>query len=188
METLNLRFPHLGEMIFDHLDNQSLSNCKVVCKTWSIYIGEQKFYGKRILKETVKKFHKLSKPWFEFFKKGTTENIMELKNCFDQFQEARNEEPNIDYQFSKEITPLHASACAGNILLYESIHKFAQNKQPKCEDGFEPVIQTICYGHVKMALFIIERLVDKNPEAKNGWTALHIAAKYGRVEVLYGAE
>ena len=68
-------------------------------------------------------------------------------------------------------------------MLYESIHKLAQNKQPKCEDGFEPVIQTIYYGHVKMALFIIERLVDKNPEAKNGWTALHIAAKYGRVEV-----
>ena len=60
METLNLRFPHLSEMIFDHLDNQSLSNCKNVRKTWSIYIGEQKFYGIRNIKEAVKNFHKLS--------------------------------------------------------------------------------------------------------------------------------
>ena len=81
-----MRFPHLSEMIFDHLDNQSLANCKIVSKIWSIYIGEQKFYGIRIIRETIKKYHKLSKPWFEVFKKGSTENIMDLKNCFDQFE------------------------------------------------------------------------------------------------------
>ena len=45
METLNLKFPHLSELIFDHLDNQSLSHCKIVSKSWSIYIRDQKFYG-----------------------------------------------------------------------------------------------------------------------------------------------
>ena len=183
METIILRFPHLSEMIFDYLDNQSLANCKIVSKTWSIYIGEQKFYGIRNLKETVKKFHKLSKPWFEIFKKGNTENIKELRNCFNQFFEGRKQKPNFVYEFDKEVSPLHVSAGAGNILLYQSIHKFAENKQPRTEDGHEPVIYAIYRGHVKMALFIIERMIDKNPVAENGWTALYMAAKCGQVEV-----
>ena len=180
MEILTARFPHLSEMIFDHLDNQSLANCIVVSKTWSIYIEEQKFYGIRIIKDTVKKFYKLSKPWFEVFKKDNTKNIMELRKCFGRF-EARL---LLDTVFiNKEVTPLHVSAGAGNILLYESIFKIAKNKQPRTEDGFEPVIYAINNHRVNMALFIIERMVDKNPAAKHGWTALDIAARYGLVKV-----
>ena len=129
METLTLKFPHLSEMIFDHLNNQSLYNCKIVSKTWSIYIGDQKFYGVRIIKETVKKFHKLSEPWLEVFKKANSGNIMELRNCLDQFYEERREKRH----FNKEVTPLHVSANAGNILLYKAIHKLAKNKQPRTE-------------------------------------------------------
>ena len=96
METLTLRFAHLSEMIFDHLDNQSLAKCKIVSKTWNIYVVEQKFYGIRIIKETVKRFHKLSNPWFEVFKKANTKNIVELRNCFDQFDKQKKQnKPNM---------------------------------------------------------------------------------------------
>ena len=193
METITSRFPHLSEMILDYLDNRSLANCKVVSKTWSIYIEEQKFYGIRVIKETVfkkfwvfgyKKFHKLSKPWFEVFKKGSTENIMDLKNCFDQFEERRRKlQLNRVIRLNREITPLHVSAGGGNILLYESMYKIAKNKQPRTEDGSEPVIYAISNYQVKMALFLIERMVDKNPKSKNGCTALDKAAQFGHVEV-----
>ena len=183
MEVLNIRFPHLSEMIFDHLDNHSLANCNVVSKAWSIYIGEQKFYGIRIIKETVKKFHRLSQPWFEVFKKANTENIVELKSCLNHFHEVRKQKRHGVFNCNKEVTPLHVSAGAGNILLYESIHKFAKNKQPKTEHGFEPVIYAINKSHEEMAVFIIQRMVDKNPESKYGFTVLHIAAKYGLLEV-----
>ena len=193
MEILTMRFSHLSEMIFDHLDNHSLANCKIVSKSWSIYIGVQKFYGIRIIKETVKKFHRLSQPWFEVFKKANTENIMELKNCFHPFYDVRKQKQHGVFRDSvfrdrvfkcnKEVTPLHVSAGAGNILLYKSIHEFAKNKQPKTEDGFEPIIYAINKTHEEMAVFIIQRMVDKNPESKYGFTVLHIAAKYGLVEV-----
>ena len=109
---------------------------------------------------------------------------MELRNCFDQFEERRRKRL-LDSVFllNREATPLHISAGAGNILLYESIYKIAKNKQPRTEDGSEPVIYAINNDQVKMALFIIERMVDKNPEAKNGSTALDMAAQYGHVEV-----
>ena len=184
MEILTMRFPHLSEMIFDHLDNQSLANCNVVSKIWSIYIGEQKFYGIRILKESVKKYHKLSKPWFEVFKKGSTENIMDLRNCFDQFEERRRKlQLDRVLRLSREVTPLHVSADGGNFLLYESMYKIAKNKQPRTEDGSEPVIYAIRNYQVEMALLLIERTVDKNPEAKILLTALDTAAKFGLVEV-----
>ena len=179
METLILRFPHLSEMIFDNLDNQSLFNCKVGSNVWSIYIGEQKFYGIRSIKETVKQFYKLSKPWFEVFKMANTENILELRNCFNQFQK----EGRQIYKFNKEVTPLHVCASTGNILLYEAIHKLVENKQPRTEDGFEPVFYSIKEGNVEMTEFIIKRSVDKNPESKDGSTALHAASKNGHVEI-----
>ena len=184
METLNLKFPHLSEMIFDHLDNQSLSNCKVVCKTWSIYIGEQKFYEIRNIKETVKKFNKLSKPWFEVFKKANTENIMEFRKCLDQiYGKLRNNPPHCVVRINKNVTPLHVCAAAGNTLLYKAIYKLAENKQPRTEDGHEPIVYAVINGRVKMAEFIIQRSADKNPESKNSLTVLHRAAKYGHVEI-----
>ena len=37
MEGFFDRFPHLSEMIFDELDNQNLSKCREVCKSWRYY-------------------------------------------------------------------------------------------------------------------------------------------------------
>ena len=151
MEILTMRFPHLSEMIFDHLDNQSLADCNIVSKTWSIYIGEQKFYVIRIIKETVLGVsNKLSKQWFEVFKKANTYNIMELKFCLDQFLK--------ENCFNEGCTPLHIAAGVGNIMLYESIHKLAKNKQPRLEKGLKlpPIAYAIRNGHVKMAEFITQ--------------------------------
>ena len=148
METLTMRFPHLSEMIFDYLDNQSLAKCKIVSKTWNIYIEEQKFYGIRIIKETVERFHKLSNPWFEVFKKANTCNIKELKSCLDQFLK--------ENCFNEGCTPLHIAAGVGNIILYESIHELAKNKQPGTEDGTQPIFYAIRNVHVKMAELIIQ--------------------------------
>ena len=150
MEILTMRFPHLSEMIFDHLDNQSLANCNIVSKTWSIYIGEKKFYAIRIIKETVLNVsNKLSKPWFEVFKKANTNNIMKLRFCLDQFLK--------ENCFNEGCTPLHIAAGVGNIFLYESIHELAKNKQPGTEDGTQPVFYAIRNGHVEMAELIIQK-------------------------------
>ena len=149
MEILTMRFPHLSEMIFDHLDNQSLADCNIVSKTWSIYIGEQKFYAIRIIKETVLGVsNKLSKQWFEVFKKANTYNIMELKFCLDQFLK--------ENCFNEGCTPLHIAAGVGNIFLYESIHELAKNKQQGTDDGSQPVFYAIRNGHVKMTELIIQ--------------------------------
>ena len=42
IEETFLRFPHIGEQIFERLDNQSLFNCQTVSKPWRDFIIENK--------------------------------------------------------------------------------------------------------------------------------------------------
>ena len=114
METITVRFPHLIDLIFDQINNQSLANCKIVSKAWSIYIGNQKFYAIRNIKETIKNSRQLSTPWFEVFKKANTNNILELRNCVAKFHGDRT----LRERFNKGFTPLHIIAGVGNIFLY----------------------------------------------------------------------
>ena len=78
LENLMLRFPHLSEMIFDHLDNQSLVNCKLLSKELNTYLREQKFHQIRIIIETVSKFQELRRPWIDVFKTANTITILKL--------------------------------------------------------------------------------------------------------------
>ena len=148
MEILTMRFPHLSEMIFDHLDNQSLANCNIVSKTWSDNIGAQKFYAIRNIKEIATEFHKLSKPWLEVFRKANTDNIIQLKNCVDQFLK--------ENAFNEGCTPLHVAAGVGNIMLYESIHKLAKNKRPRTTENIPPIHYAIRNDHSKMVEIIVK--------------------------------
>ena len=56
MEEVLLRFPYVGEEIFDLLDEKSLENCKSVCKTWKNFIEHpnQKFFWIQIIRKLVK--------------------------------------------------------------------------------------------------------------------------------------
>ena len=48
-----LRFPHIGEKIFNSLDNKGLVKCKRICRTWSNFIEDQKFSWIRIFRKIV---------------------------------------------------------------------------------------------------------------------------------------
>ena len=45
-----LRFPHLGDTIFQKLDNPALFNCKKVDNLWKEFILGEKFYKERVLR------------------------------------------------------------------------------------------------------------------------------------------
>ena len=53
MEEALLRFPHIGEKIFESLDEKSLENCRKVCKPWKNFIEDpnQKFKLIEIIKK-----------------------------------------------------------------------------------------------------------------------------------------
>ena len=43
MEELFQRFPEIAEDIFDSLDDQSLSNCQLVSRSWANYLNQDRF-------------------------------------------------------------------------------------------------------------------------------------------------
>ena len=51
------RFPHIGQEIFQQLNDQSLSECREISQSWQEFINSEKFYKKRI-KEMIEKHTK----------------------------------------------------------------------------------------------------------------------------------
>ena len=50
MEEAFLRFQHLPEQMLEQLDDQSLSNCRVVAISWREFIDDREYPWKRIEK------------------------------------------------------------------------------------------------------------------------------------------
>ena len=105
MEELIVRFPHLSEAIYDFIDNQSLSNCVEVDRYWQIYLRKQKFFEIRIIKATVKQFHKIGETWNKIFKGASTETILALRDSVKVFYQK-----NSNLTYHEDITPIHVAA------------------------------------------------------------------------------
>ena len=146
------RFPHLSVMILDHLDNQSLANCKLVSKDLNIYLSKQRFHQIRIIKETVEKFQELRQPWINLFKKANTETIMKVGHAVGQFYTQKG----VKYLHYEGITPLHVAAAEGNVSLYDMIVEHAQNKDPIDDLGFGPMMTAVGNGHMEMTKEIMK--------------------------------
>ena len=56
MEDIALRFPHLGEAIFDQVDDKTLINCRKMSKVWCSIIDGQRNTWLRLLKKYVGNF------------------------------------------------------------------------------------------------------------------------------------
>ena len=176
LENLMFRFSHLSETIFDHLDNQSLVNCKLVSKELNVYLSEQKFHQIRIIKETVAKFHELGQSWIDVFKTANTMTIMELGHAVDQFYTK-----GLKYTNYKGIAPVHVAAGAGNVSLFDKL--VDKYKDPTDKNGLRPIVFAVLNNRLEMTKAILKISKDKNFKAPNGFTPLHYAAEKGHFEL-----
>jgi hypothetical protein len=53
MEDLLMRFPHLGETIFECLDNETVVMCKSVGRTLNVFLDNEKIFWIRSLQTTI---------------------------------------------------------------------------------------------------------------------------------------
>ena len=81
-EELHIRFPHLSVAIFDQLDDQSLSKCREVCKSWLEFLDQEKFIRTRIIR-IIKNAIECYKP--EILELATVENLSKLACAVRQF-------------------------------------------------------------------------------------------------------
>ena len=155
MENILARYPHLGKLVFNNMDNQSLINFKVASRDVSEFMENDRFFWIRILKRYGKNFVKFEESWKEVTKKTPVEKVKQLVLAVKTFFQAY---PLIETLESNKIAPIHIAAEQNNVELCKFIYEKTTNKNP------EATLQ----GDNGMDL---------------GLTPLHIAAIKGNLEV-----
>ena len=170
MEEVNLRFQHISEQIFGCLDNESLANCQEVCRSWNDFLDGQKFLHARIILETVTKYHKVGKSWFQVFNKCQTKTILDLRIAVEHLYQGpvifASYTGTFDYQgyFLSTVkktkvlmcvSPLLVAAAFGQLTLFDDILQKVESKFPI--DGFGR--STLHYAAMNDHLNIYESIV-----------------------------
>ena len=80
MEVIFIRFSHLTEKIFGHLDNRGITNFTRVNRQWKNYLNSKRNLQIRkirslLVKEELVKTDKLEISWKQFFKASNTKVI-----------------------------------------------------------------------------------------------------------------
>ena len=213
MENVLLRFPHLGEAIFQKVDNKSLASCQIVSASWYRFIQYQKRpKWIRIKHRLVKNLETLSKE-FNIVQKydGSAIEGSFVRMIFSVLRNKRMHQTgyslfhlaalngyfgiceliiqkmhkNEDKNPSHEWgdTPLHFAAQFGHLEVCQLIIDNINEKNPKNCDGFTPLHLAARHGEKTICELIMKSIVDKNPRASDGSTPLHEAAKENQLDV-----
>ena len=123
MEDMLYRFPHIGRQILSSLNDESLTNCRYVERSWKEVIDYEEYPWKRILKKFPCEdgntlMHIAAKS-------GQTEMF---KTLFENEEKDKNPGNNIME------TPLHFGARNGNLTISQLIIENVKDKNPKDVD------------------------------------------------------
>ena len=85
MEDLCETMPLIGQILLNTLDNQSLTNCKTVTRKLDKFLGNERFYWIRVIKQYEENFSSFSDSWKMVIQKTPTEIIKEIGINSEQF-------------------------------------------------------------------------------------------------------
>ena len=213
MENVLLRFPHLGEAIFQKVDNMSLASCQTVNGSWHRFIQYQKRpKWIRIKHRQVKNLETLSKelngvPVYD----GSQINGLFVRMFFSSIRNtcmfpggytllhlaAINGYLGICELIIKKLdksgkqnpsnewgdTPLHCAARYGHLDVYQLINQNVNEKNPANGVGNTPLHYAAENGYLKICQMIIQTSSPKNPQNNLGFTPLHFAARCGKASI-----
>ena len=213
MEEVLLRFGHIGEQIFEQLESQTFTNCRLVSKSWKTFVDNERISSFQMIKFMVDVADAYLK---KFLMKRNPECCMEFSKCvyfiYENYpKDHLNDQKNppkllyinaklgwIDGPYSRRLkfwdetchpkdyfgaTLLHSAATDGNLQVYELLTEKALDKNPQNNFGITPLHLAAHYGHLEICQLIIENVQDKNPDNKRKWTPLHDAAMNGHFEI-----
>ena len=123
LEDFFVKFPHLTEKIFDHLENTSLAECRKVSGSWQSYLDEQKILQVRIIQSIVGKHQKINESWVKILSLSNTKMIFGLRIMVEKTY------TNDAFVFVKadktckmknlSPSPLHVAAANGKLNVYQ---------------------------------------------------------------------
>ena len=182
MEEMLWRFPHIGQEIYQQLNDQSLSECREISQSWQNFINNEKFYKKRI-KEMIEKHTKAyNDESVHYYCGGSTKETLTplhsaaLTGQFQMFINIIQEDlvEDINVKNERGVTPLHLAALKGQFSICKYIIEEIAEINPRDWLGNTPLHKAATEGHLAICEMIIDNLTNKNPEDFNGRiTPLH---------------
>ena len=206
MEEVLIRFPHLGDNIFQSLDSKSLIKCKEVKRTWKNFITVDKCSYFRVIQWYTNCSESLMRKIAE--ESGGAIIILSIiREIYSKF--APGTKQHHKYLRRWNMTPLHLAAESGQPGAYHLIMENVINKNPlsmisdaiTCtymkRENFHafheatPLHLAAKNGNLAVCKLIIENIFDKNPTPSSisdeKWmdrsTPLHLAASNGHFSV-----
>ena len=181
MENCCKRFPAVGKMILENLDNLSLIQSKKASRGISSFLENERFFVLRLIQKYCKDFKK-----FEEDKVSKLEPIMTLK-VTEGFGESWNEVINktpIDIlkQLAVAIHKFIKSELLGAKMLPLYVAYNTQSVNSKTIK-YAPLPIDAKRGKINLSKYIITKTTNKNPVSNSmGETVLHIAARDGHLD------
>ena len=158
LEEIFWRFPHIGELIIEQLDNQSLTKTREVNKWWQSFVENEKcFYIRKIQEHIYISNVSVRKK----LRKETVQSLKELES----FSRKTNIFTN-KYCIREHITGPASVEDRRNEVFHYLPYESKDN---------------VTYYAMLLAKIMLENMKDKNPLSKCGNTALHEAASCGNL-------
>ena len=130
MEEFLLRFPGLGEKIFDQLDNQNLTKCKEVSRSQRQFLEENKVLWKRMIEKYSANNVDFKDSWKLVTEKVPTQIVKELALAVEKFYSF------CPHRLESQHSPHHIAADHGSLSLYKFIAQKTNVVHPeRSEDG-----------------------------------------------------
>ena len=194
MEEVFLRFPHLGQKIFDQLDQASLKICTEVNQSWRKFIEDEKIHFKTLIRSYTYCSNENLKQVLQTNSLKTLANdvflvfniVSDYISCSVGASIDRNPygltlnyfkvELTEDYIGSEDdherlFTPLHSAATIGHLPICKLIIEFAMDKNPRSRNEVTPLHIAAANGHFEICELIMDKVEDKNPKILTpmGW-------------------
>ena len=188
MEEVLLRFGHIGEQIFEQLNSQTFTNCRLVSKSWKTFVDNERISSFQMIKSKIIIADEYLK---KFLMKRNPECCMEFSKCvYFIYENYPKQGPK--YQRGNPPKQLYIKAKLGWLDYYSPdwfdyystiLKKWDETCHPKDHFGATLLHSAATDGNLQVYKLITENNLDKNPQNNLGITPLHLAAHYGHLEI-----
>ena len=184
MENFCRRFPLVSKMVFNELDDQSLTQVKMSNRKICQHLEEERFYWIRVLKSFNGRGVEFYESWKMVVNKAPVEIIQQFVIASHNFFEYYTAYAAFDW------SPLHIAAESGDLSLFQMTYEKTGKSNPWTTVSLTtvrrveltPLHIAAGVGQLEICQLIMDDLDDKNPGNSKGYTPLHHAARRGSVE------
>ena len=153
LEEIFWRFPHIGELMIEQLDNQSLTKTREVNKWWQRFVDNEKCLYIRKIQEHI---YISNESVRKKLRKETIQSLKELES------------------FSHKIN-IFSNYFSGPATIKERRNEVFHRLTFEIKDNIN--------NAMLLAKIMLENMKDKNPWNMSGNTALHAAATWGNLPI-----